>query len=85
MFEEVVGRRVGLVSEFSAQLRRGIAEAQRLAKAAKSAGHPYEAYLHRARLADLIDLARRHGIDPDTLVEPELREALAEDEAALRE
>ena len=30
---------------------------------AQRAGNPYEANLYRARLADLMDIAARHGID----------------------
>lgn len=30
---------------------------------AEQAGLAYEAHLHRARLADLTDIAARHGID----------------------
>lgn len=73
------------MSEFAAELRRGIVEAQQASKDALESGHPYEAYLHRARLADLIEVAERHGVDTGTLLEPALRRALAEDEAALKE
>lgn len=30
---------------------------------AETAGLPYEAHLHRARLEDLMEMAARHGID----------------------
>ena len=30
---------------------------------ATQAGLPYESYLHRARLADLLDMATRYGVD----------------------
>ena len=72
------------MSEFAAELRRGILEAQQASKDALEAGHPYEAYLHRARLADLVEVAGRHGVDTSALLEPALREALAADAAALR-
>ena len=72
------------MSEFAAELRRGILEAQQASKEALEAGHPYEAYLHRARLADLTDVAGHHGVDTAALIEPAMRQALAEDEAARR-
>ena len=37
--------------------------------AARAAGLPYETYLHRAHLQDLMDTAARHGVDPDTWVD----------------
>ena len=36
---------------------------------AAGAGLLYEAYLHRARLEDLMDRAARHGIDVSALVD----------------
>lgn len=39
---------------------------------ANRAGLPREAYLHRARLEDLIDMARRHGIDVTAWVDHSL-------------
>jgi len=75
--------KAGPVGEFLSELRRGIGEAQAAAVAAADAGHPYEAYLHRVRLAELLDLAVRHDIDTAALVEPAMRTALVEDRAAL--
>lgn len=37
--------------------------------AARAAGLPYEAYLHRAHLQDLMDTAGHHGVDPGTWVD----------------
>ncbi|WP_020660062.1 hypothetical protein [Amycolatopsis benzoatilytica] len=70
-------------TQFAAELRRGISDAQRSAKIAVDAGHPYEAYLHRARLAELLEMAGRHEFETNGLVEPAVLAALAEDEAAL--
>lgn len=49
---------------------RGEVEAvlSRLARA-QAAGLPYEAYLHRLRLQDLLDTAGHHGVDPGTWVD----------------
>ncbi|MFD9894080.1 hypothetical protein ACFWY9_32425 [Amycolatopsis sp. NPDC059027] len=71
------------MSEFANELRRGIGEAQDATLAATEAGHPYEAYLHRVRLAELLDLAERNDVDATVLVLPTVRAALAEDRAAL--
>ncbi|TNC28031.1 hypothetical protein [Amycolatopsis alkalitolerans] len=73
------------MSEFASELHRGILEAQQAAQGALDTGHPYEAYLYRARLADLLEMAGRHGVDTSALVDAGVREELAEDEAALRE
>jgi hypothetical protein len=45
------------------ELHAQISTAQHNLALASRAGLPYEAYLHRARLEDLIDMATRHGID----------------------
>jgi hypothetical protein len=39
------------------------------------AGHAYEAELHRVRLADLLDLAARNGIDTTGWVAPAVAES----------
>ncbi len=39
---------------------------------AERAGLPYEAYLHRARLEDLMEMAARHGIDVTAWVDRSL-------------
>ncbi|MFI7117851.1 hypothetical protein [Amycolatopsis sp. NPDC049868] len=70
-------------SQFASELRRGIEEAQDATITATQAKHPYEAYLHRVRLGELLDLAARHDIDTSGLVRPEVRTALAEDRTAL--
>ncbi|EME61676.1 hypothetical protein [Amycolatopsis decaplanina] len=69
--------------QFASELRRGIGEAQDATITATEAGHPYEAYLHRVRLAELLDLAAQHDIDTGVLVSPAVLAALAEDRAAL--
>ena len=51
------------------ELRAQIATAQHNLALAGEAGLPYEAYLHRARLEDLMDLAARHGIDVSAWVD----------------
>jgi len=71
------------VSEFVSELRRGIGEAQDATVAAAAEGHLYTAYLHRVRLAELLDLAARHDIDTTALVQPAVTVALAEDRTAL--
>ena len=76
-------RRLRLVSEFASELRRGIGEAQDASVAAMAAGHPYRAYLHRVRLAELLELAARHDVETAALVQPAVRVALAEDRVAL--
>jgi len=45
------------------ELHTQIETAQHNLVLAGGAGLPYEAYLHRARLEDLMDSAARHGID----------------------
>ncbi|NGY64329.1 hypothetical protein G7043_35985 [Lentzea sp. NEAU-D13] len=51
------------MSEFEAELRNKVAEAERTLHEARQAGHDYEIHLHTARIRDLLDLATRHGID----------------------
>ncbi|WP_337822258.1 hypothetical protein [Amycolatopsis sp. A1MSW2902] len=70
-------------TQFEGELRQSISAAQDASLAALDAGHPYEAYLHRVRLTELLDLAERHGLGAGALVEPAVRAALAEDRAAL--
>ncbi len=50
------------------KLRTQIKTAQRHLVLASEAGLPYEVYLHRARLEDLMDMAARRGIDVATWV-----------------
>ena len=45
------------------ELRAQIEMAQRGLVLAEQAGLSYEAYLHRARVQDLLEMAARHGID----------------------
>lgn len=70
-------------SQFSSELQRGISDAQDASITATEAGHPYEAYLYRARLVELLDLAGEHGIEVGALVRPAIRAALADDQAAV--
>ncbi|RJQ89122.1 hypothetical protein [Amycolatopsis panacis] len=74
-----------MTGRFAAELRRGLTDAQAATMTAMAAGHPYEAYLHRARLAELLELAERHDVDARDLLLPEVRTALAEDRAALEQ
>ena len=46
--------------------RDRIEKTQQSLALARRAGHPYEAYLHRRRLENLIETATRHGVDVDT-------------------
>lgn len=71
------------VTAFAKQLRLSILEAQDGAIAATEARHPYEAYLHRARITELLDLAASHDIAIGALVQPAIRDAMAADRAAL--
>jgi hypothetical protein len=45
------------------ELRTQIKTVQRNLAVAGEAGLPYEVYLHRARLEELMDMAARRGID----------------------
>jgi hypothetical protein len=45
------------------ELRTQIKTVQRNLALAGEAGLPYEVYLHRARLEDLMDIAARRGLD----------------------
>jgi hypothetical protein len=55
-----------------AELHDQIAAVQRNLAVATQADMPYEAYLHRARLEDLRDMADRHGIDVSAWLDPTL-------------
>ncbi|NKQ52481.1 hypothetical protein HFP15_06275 [Amycolatopsis sp. K13G38] len=70
------------MSQFAAELCHGILTARQASEEALASGHPYEANLHRARLADLMEVAARHGVDTSTVIEPALWRELAEDGAA---
>lgn len=54
------------------ELHTQIEAIQRELVQANRAGRPREAYLHRARLEDLIDMATRHGIDVTAWVDRSL-------------
>jgi hypothetical protein len=69
-----VGRRddekAKTMSEFVTALRGRVQGAQEKLATAREAGHDYEVYLHIARIKDLLDLARRHGIDTTGWIDP---------------
>ncbi|WP_043726866.1 hypothetical protein [Kutzneria sp. 744] len=67
------------MSQFVAALRARVQDAQQALEAAREAGHPYEAGLHSGRLADLLELARHHGIDTAGWVDPEILAVLSEE------
>ncbi|MFC0541873.1 hypothetical protein [Kutzneria chonburiensis] len=67
------------MSQFVAALRGQVEDVQRALRAAREAGHPYEAGLHAGRLADLVDLARHQGVDVQHWVDPEVLAHLAEE------
>ena len=69
----------GSVSEFVAALRGRVQDAQQGLRAAREAGHPYEAGLHTGRLIDLIEVARHHGVDIHGWVDPEVLAVLREE------
>lgn len=54
------------------ELRTQIQKAERKLVIAGQAGLSYEAYLHRARLEDLMDIAERHDIDVSPWVDRSL-------------
>lgn len=62
------------MSEFEAELRTKVAEAEQTLNEARQAGHDYEIHLHTARIRDLLDLATRHGIDTAGWIPPALLE-----------
>jgi hypothetical protein len=51
------------MSVFRATLRNRVERVQEAIIESWQAGHDYEAELHGARLADLLDLAARNGVD----------------------
>ena len=63
------------MSEFEAELRSRIAEAEETLKQAREAGHDYEMHLHGARIRDLLDLAAQHGIDTTRWIDRALLES----------
>jgi hypothetical protein len=60
---------------FEAALREGIQQAQDGLRQARREGSSYEESVHAARLLDLLDRARTHGIDTAGWVDPELLSA----------
>ncbi|MFI9387734.1 hypothetical protein [Kutzneria sp. NPDC052558] len=67
------------MSEFVAALRGRVQDAQQALRAARQAGHPYEAGLHAGRLMDLIEVGRHHGVDIQGWMDPEILVALREE------
>lgn len=68
------------MSAFRATLRGRVERVQEAILEARQAGHEYEAELHGARLADLLDLAARNGVDTTDWVAPAVRDfAMFED------
>lgn len=51
------------MSAFRTTLRSRVERVQEAILEARRAGHDYEAELHCARMADLLDLAARNGVD----------------------
>lgn len=64
------------MTAFRATLRRRIERVQEAIGEARRAGHDYEAELHCARLADLLELAARNGVDTTDWVDPEVAAAV---------
>jgi hypothetical protein len=60
---------------FETALREGIERAQEELRRARREGLPHEESAHAARLLDLVDRARSHGIDSAGWVDPELMTA----------
>jgi hypothetical protein len=66
------------MSVFQATLRSRVERVQEAILDARQAGHGYEAELHCARLADLLDLADRNGVDTTDWVDPVVAESLSD-------
>jgi hypothetical protein len=54
---------------FEYELRMQIETSHRGLAIARREDLPYEAYLHRARLEDLFELAERHGVDVEQWID----------------
>ena len=63
-----------MMSEFEAELRSKIAEAEETLNQAREAGLDYEIHLHGARIRDLLDLAAQHGVDTTRWIDRALLE-----------
>jgi len=61
------------MSEFRTQLRGRVEEAQTAVRTAWRAGNEDEADRYAARLAELLELAGRHGVDTAGWVDPAVR------------
>jgi hypothetical protein len=61
------------MNEFRSELRDRVKEAQAAVTAAWRAGNDDEAHLYAARLAQFLELARRHGVDTTGWLDPAVR------------
>lgn len=61
------------MSEFRSSLRAGVDQAQQELISAWRAGNDDRAHAHAARLAELFELATRHGVDTGGWVDPAVR------------
>ena len=66
------------MGEFVATLRERVQDVQRDIRHARSAGDGYHEQLHSGRLADLLAVADRHGVDATGWVDPDILPALSE-------
>jgi hypothetical protein len=64
------------MSGFRETLRSRVRQVQEAILDARQAGHDYAAELHGARLADLLDLAARNGVDTTDWVNPAVLDAV---------
>lgn len=60
------------MNEFERNLRRRVGVVYRELAAARADGEDYASELHAARLEELFDLARRHGIDVEPPAGPDV-------------
>jgi hypothetical protein len=67
------------VSEIVAELRNRVQDVAQARELARRAGHPYEVHLHSARLAELVEIAQRHGITVDEWVDRSVLPAAGKD------
>lgn len=61
------------MSEFRDQLRQGVVAAQRAVTTAWKTGNDDHARWHAGHVADLLEIAIRHGIDTSGWVDPAVR------------
>ena len=63
----------GAMSEFRTQLRGQVEQAQASVRTAWHTGNDEDAVRYAARLAELLELAARHGVDTSGWVDPAVR------------